>query len=215
MNALKRLISFAYDNFGPILIYAGLHRAYGARVAVIGSLAFAAVEIAIKLRRGTPFTGFFKFTVAITAVFGILDLTLTDATFGRFESVLTNLVTAGYFGMTLRGPRSFIQEWAEKKRGSPLTDPNAILRCQMLTVVWTAYFVLKAGFYTWANLHYSWEQAMVLRSVVGTASFYALLGWSIFFGRSTLERLQAWGCLPRVDAVAALHYPRDSCKTNI
>jgi intracellular septation protein A len=196
MEMIKRLLAFALSNFGPLIVFYGVNSFYGIRVAVIASITFSFLEIIYKLIKKTPFSGFFKFSVCITVVFGILDLCIQTPIFFKYEAAITNIITGIYFGMTLKGSRSFIQEWIEKKNGKPLTSPNSILRARILTVVWTSYFFIKAGFYTYIGANYSIEEAMLIRTGAGTISFYALLGVSIFFGRPILNFFQKRGLLP-------------------
>ena len=203
MKSVVRILKFAFDNFGPLIVFYAVNRSFGLRSAVVASAAISALEIVWKFYRKAPFTGFFKFSVVVTVVFGVLDLWVKTPIFFRYEASLSNVVTGVYFGMTVRSAKSFIQEWIEKRDGKPMTDADAILRCRMLTVVWTAYFFAKAGIYGYLSTRYSMEEAMLIRSTAGTASFYALLALSIFAGRPVLVFLQSRGLLPMAAAPRA------------
>lgn len=196
MNQALRLATFAFRNFGPLIVFYAANHFYGMRTAVIAAVLFGFAEIVLHLARKEKLTSFFKFTLLVTIVFGVLDLTMSTPVFFKFESAITNVITGIYFGMTLRGPKSFIQEFMEKRNGIEMTSRNAIFRCRIITIVWTTYFFLKAGFYAYVANRYSVEQAMMIRSTVGTASFYGLLGLSLFFGRKIVIFFQRNGLLP-------------------
>jgi intracellular septation protein A len=191
MKSLLRVLVFAVNNFGPLIGFYVINSFYGFRTAILVSIAIVVVEVLYKLIRKREFTGFFWFSVLITLVFGALDLWVQTPIFFRYESVITNIITGIYFGMTLRpSSKSFIQEWVEKKEGKPLENPTRILRTRLVTGVWTFYFFAKAAFYLYVNQHYSYEQAFWIRTTIGTGSFYALLGISIFWSRPILNFLQ-------------------------
>lgn len=197
MEQVIRILKFAISNFAPLIVFYAVNHYYDLRTAIIAAIAVSAIEIGFKLITKTPFTGFFKFSVLVTAVFGALDLAIKTPIFFQYEAAVTNVITGIYFGMTVRASKSFIQEWVEKKNGKPVTDGNAILRCRILTIVWTVYFFLKAAIYVYVSSHYSLEQAVVIRSGLGSASFYGLLAISIFFGKPILVFFQDRGLLPK------------------
>jgi intracellular septation protein A len=191
-----RLLRFAFDEFGPLLVFWSAVRFADIKTAIIVSTAWSIGQISYKIYKKERFTNFFKFSAAMTVVFGILDTWMTTPVFFKYESVFTNIVTGIYFAMTLRTNKSFIQEWVEKKNGTSMENRNAILRCQILTLVWTQYFFAKAAYYFYVASNYSLEEAILIRSTVGTVSFYALLGVSIVFGKRILTFFQTRGLLP-------------------
>ena len=196
MQQIFRVIQFAISNFGPLIVFYFANHYYGLRTAIVASLIFSAFEIAYKLMQKTQFTGFFKFSVLITVIFGGLDLLIKTPVFFQYEAAITNVITGVYFGMTIFGTKSFIQEWVEKKNGETLTNQNSVLRCKMLTIVWTTYFFVKAGIYFYVSSRYSIDDAIIIRSTFGSASFYGLLAISILFGKKILVFFQEKRLLP-------------------
>lgn len=193
---MLKIINFALLNFGPLIVFYAVNHFYGLRTAIITSIAVAIIEVIYMILKKKTITGFFKFTVVVTLIFGILDLFVATPVFFQYEPTLTNIITGIYFGMTLWSEKSFIQEWAEKKAGTTIKNPDAILRYRILTVVWTIYFFVKAGIYAYVSRQYSIEKALIFRSTVGTISFYGLLAVSIFFGTKIIMFFQQRGLLP-------------------
>ena len=201
MEAVKRILLFVSSNFGPLIVFYGANHFYGLRNAILISIVFSIADIGYKLFRKQPLTGFFLFSVLVTLVFGSLDLLIKDSIFFRYEAAITNIITGIYFGLTIWSSKSLIQEFVEKKIGKPVTDLNAILRLRMITVVWTIYFFIKAGWYVFLSAHYSIEEALLIRTTVGSVSFYALLAISIIYGKKILSFFQERGFLPRYPEV--------------
>ena len=196
MNQLMKIIQFAFNNFGPLIVFYGVNHFYGLRTAIISSIVFSVVEVVYLFIKKIPFTGFLRFSVLITLIFGTFDLLLKTPIFFQHEATITNLIVGIYFGMTIWSSKSMIQEFVEKKNGKPITDLNALLRLRILTIVWAIYFIAKAGWCFYLSEHYSIEEALLIRSTAGTISFYALLAASIFLGRKILLFFQRRGFLP-------------------
>jgi len=55
---------------------------------------------------------------------------------------------------------------------------------------------LKAAFYVWVARHYSLERALVIRGIVGNATLYPLMAFSIFGSRSIFLALKKFSLLP-------------------
>jgi hypothetical protein len=69
---------------------------------------------------------------------------------------------------------------------------------RLFTLLWAAYFFVKAAVYLWLGLMLPLEQALAVRSVVGTASFAAMIGLS-FQGRRLFFLCRWLGLLPAVE----------------
>ena len=196
MEPLIRIAKFAFNNFGPLIVFYLVNHFYGLRIAVVAGVISGFLEVGYQLIRRKKITNLFKFTLLVTIVFGVLDLTMNSPVFFKYESVITNIITGVFFSLTIWAPKSVIQEFMEKRRGIEITDPNAVLRCRIITVIWALYFFIKAGFYVYVSSRYSIERAMIIRSTLGTGSFYALLGLSLVFGKKVISYFQKIGMLP-------------------
>lgn len=185
MSRLAELLGFVYENFAPLVVFAAVNRAAGLRAGIAAAIVFSIVDVAVRLARGKSVTRLYAFCFVTTLLFGAIDLYATDPFIFRYESVATNLLTAGFFGITLFRGKPLIEELAEKT-----TSPEKMARADVreylwvLTLVWTLYFVAKAAVYGWVSYRYSIEEAMAFRASVGTVSIAALL-----FGERLLRPL--------------------------
>jgi uncharacterized membrane protein len=183
---VKRVLSllrFVFESFGPLVVfYATLHF-FGLMTAIAVTVVTTFAEVVYRLAKREKVTRLFKMSAALTLAFGAVDLLMQRSVLFRFEAVITNCLVGAYFGSSLFGPKSMIEELYEKSRspGDEPPPPEAASYQRGLTRVWTGYFFAKAAFYLWVTLHYTLEQAVVIRSAVGTASLVALLGGERLF----------------------------------
>jgi len=153
----------------------------------------------VRLRKQTV-TAFLKFSITVTLLFGVVDLYFKGPFLFRYEAVLSNVVTGVFFGLTLRGDKSIIQEFAERRavatgKSVPI-NPDTIQYFRLCSGVWTVYFFLKAAVYAWIAHRYELETALAIRLVVGNVTFYALLFTSIFLARPIILLLRRLGLAP-------------------
>jgi len=198
MKKIGGLIGFLLLQFGPILVFYGANHFYGLKAALIASTIWTAGEIAFQVARKKPLSTFFKFSAAVTLVFGSLDVYLRRSVFFRYEAALTNVLVGIYFASTLFGEKPLIQEFAESQgllANLELTSDRKYY-FKFLTVMWSAYEFLMAGFYIWVASNYTLEQGLAIRGVVGNATFYGLLFISIFGAKSIKQVLGKLRLLP-------------------
>ncbi len=132
-----------------------------------------------------PITAFFKFSALTSVVFGLADLTLDDAVFFNYEAVFTNVITGIFFVIGAFRNKPLIQEFAEMRRKfDEPNSPELIYFFRIFTLVWAAYFFVKAGLYVCLALSsISTEEKIAIRATAGSASLYAMMAISIFGGR--------------------------------
>lgn len=199
MDKLKNVVGSMLPDLAPGLVFFVANHYWGLRAAVLGSLAFLAVDLTRKACLREKPSAIYVYSAVITCVFGGVDLYLQRALFLRYEAALTNLLTAGFFAATLRGGRSIIQEFAEKAmqaEGKAVTADH-VYYFRLWTAVWVCYFLAKTGVYAWlAASPISLERLLIVRAVIGNVSLYALLAASIFGGRPAFFILRRWRLLP-------------------
>jgi intracellular septation protein A len=184
-----------------LLVFWALLTLGGLRLAIAGAVLFVVLDAARRWRGGHAFTRVWLLSNALTVVFGTVDLIATTPFLLATQSVVTNLATGLAFIVGARGPKSMIQEVAEQGRGEPFPDRADIGRFfRWFTLVWAAYFLLKAGFYLWLAQELSLERAMAVRSVVGSASLVLLIAASFSQGRRLFLLCQRLGLLPKQDS---------------
>ncbi|MBL7672123.1 MAG: septation protein IspZ [Bdellovibrionaceae bacterium] len=184
MEKIKGIALFFYKNFGPLIVFYVANHFWGLKTAIAVSLVFTVAEIIHYKISKKEITTFFKFSVALTFVFGVLDLTLENAFFYKIEATVTNLFTAFFFGITLFQPKPLIQQFAEQQ-GRTLKEQSIdkTFFFRLLTMVWTFYFILKAILYLWINLNSDLEQGLIVRTIIGNVSFGIMLFVSIGLAR--------------------------------
>ncbi len=96
----------------------------------------------------------------------------------------------------LAAEKTVIQDFYEKgENPKPVTRDRAAY-FRLLTAAWVLYFLAKAGAYFWIARHYSLERGLLLRTIVGSGSFYAMLFISIAGSKKIFAALKGRGLLP-------------------
>jgi uncharacterized membrane protein len=137
----------------------------------------------------------------MTLVFGFADLWLEKSVFFVYEPCVTNLLSAVFFGASLFSKKTIIQEFRESrelKKGTKLKSPEKALIAyfRLLTGIWVAYFILKAGVYFWLASRYSIEETLAIRVVIGSGSLYGFILLSVFGSRFIFPILKRFRLLP-------------------
>jgi intracellular septation protein A len=196
-------LRFVYDNFAPLIVFLGAKQFLGLKPAIAAAVGLGFVDLVARLVRRAAVPRLYLFSFIVTVVFGAVDLYAATPFVFAYEATVTNLLTAGFFGITLVRGTPLIQEIAEKamssdKAGRP--DVRAYLR--LLTGVWTAYFVAKAFFYAYVGYTYDIDRAVAIRSATGAASLVALLFGERLARKPLFGWLQRRGVLPPAPAPA-------------
>jgi len=193
LGALARVL---FDNFGPVIVFYGVNHFYGLKMAIIASTVFSIAEIVLKALRGAKVTPLFKFTAVITLVFGCVDLYAQQSLLFKYESVATSLFLGIFFASSIFGGKTVIQEYTEAQGDQRPVTADRVAYFKILTGVWVLYFGLKAAAYYWIASNYSLEQSLVIRTVVGSGTLYAMLFVSIFGSKKIFPLLKKYGLLP-------------------
>jgi intracellular septation protein A len=194
---IRALLRFAYDNFLPLIIFVGAKAAFGLKAAIGAAIAISVVDLSVRLVRRTKISRLYLFTFAVTAVFGAIDLYAATPFVFAYEPAFTNLLTAGFFGITLFRGTPLIEELAVKTmpaEEAARSDVRAYLR--VLTWVWTGYFVAKAALYGYVGYAYDIDRGIAVRSIVGPVSLVALLFGERVVRKPFFALLQRLGVLP-------------------
>jgi intracellular septation protein A len=186
-------------DFGPLLIFWILTLSFGLKPAIAGSVLFILGNSLWRWRRGLPFTRIYLLASVLTVVFGGVDLLSATPFMLKYEAVITNAFTGIAFVAGARGPRPLVMELAEQRQGTPHPERPDITRFfQLFTLLWAAYFFVKTGFYLSIAALMPMTQAMLVRSVIGTASLALMVVLSATQGRRLFRLCQWMGWLPAV-----------------
>ncbi len=176
-RAAELLRAGLYD-FAGIAVFYALLWTLGLKAAIAGTIVFVVIDVVRRRRRGLGFPRIYVISSAMVVVFGLIDLWSKNPFMIKYEGVISSLVVAGMFAAGARG-RSLIQELAEQQHGGPLPGGPEIPRfMQLLTLMWAAYFALKAVAYLWIGMVMPIERALEVRSVLGTVSLLVMMGIS-------------------------------------
>lgn len=192
-----KLAKWILENFGAILLFQAALHFFGLRPAISLSLAYVVAELIYLKIQNRSVTSFMKFSYALVIVFSLADLYLQNSPFFAFEPVATNLAVAVYFGMSLLKEKTIIEELAEQQgRTSSDRNPDKTFFFQFLTSVWFGYYILKTIIYAWLALYTSLETSFIIRMIIGSISFYAMLTISIGFRRQIWWLLEILKWMP-------------------
>ncbi len=124
------------------------------------------------------FTRLYLLVSGLTLVFGAVDLWATSPFMLKYEAAVTNIATGAAFVAGAMGGKPIIQEVAEQRGEAfpPTREIRAFFR--LFTLVWAAYFFIKAVFYVWIVWTLPMLQAMALRSVIGSISLGVMIAIS-------------------------------------
>jgi intracellular septation protein A len=205
MTVVLGALRWVLADFGPLLMFWALDLSFGLKPAIAGSVLFIVGDSLWRWRRRLKFTRVYVLASTLTVVFGGVDLLSATPFMLKYEAVITNAFTGFAFVAGARGPRPLIMELAEQRQGAPFPERADVTRFfQLFTLLWAGYFFVKAAFYIGVAALLPMTQAMLLRSVVGSASMALMVALSVTQGRRLFRLCQSMGWLPRVPEVATV-----------
>ena len=197
-DRVQKLLLFIYDNFAPLVVFYAAEHLISLRGAIVASVVFGIVDMAGRVLRQSSITKLYRFSFVTTLLFGAIDLNSTNPFIFKYESVVTNILTAGFFGITLFRGKPLIQDVAEKTMPPEKAARRDIQDyLKFLTFAWTGYFLIKAGLYAYVSYRYPFDEAMAFRSLFGTATLVIML-----FGER-LVRKSIYRFLSKMNWIAA------------
>ena len=202
MSRLLAVVRFALAEFGPLLVFWMLAATLGVKPAILGSILFIVVDAAWRWRKRLKFTRLYLLTSALTLVFGLVDLASTSPFMLKYEAVITNAATGLAFVAGAVGEKPIIQEVAEQRGEIFVATAEVRGFFRLFTLVWAAYFFLKAAAYLWMAWTMPMLEAMALRSVAGGVSLGLMIVISATQGRRLFFLCRRIGLLPKPEARA-------------
>lgn len=197
---MKRIIGslrYVLAEFGPLVIFWGLALTVSTKAGIGGSILAILAGVAWRLWHGQSFTRLYILVAVLTVVFGSIDLASDSPFMLVYESALTNTVTGIAFIIGTYGKKPMLQELAEQRSSIPFPDrPDMRRFFQIFTLLWVAYFFLKAAFYVWVARTMPLTEAMALRSLVGGTSLGLMILLSTTQGKRLFMLCRKLGLLP-------------------
>ncbi len=150
MSRLYAVACFAFAEFGPLIVFWALAATLGVKPAILGSVLFIVADAVWRRRKGLPFTRLYLLTSGLTLVFGLVDLASTSPFMLKYEAAVTNVATGLAFVAGAFGEKPMLQEVAEQRGENFVATAEIRAFFRLFTLIWAAYFFLKAAFYVWA-----------------------------------------------------------------
>ncbi len=182
MREFAAAFRFLASEFGPLIVFWALALGFNTKTAIAGSLLTILVASGLKLYRRQSFTRLYLIVSALTLAFGAVDLCVATPFLLVYEAPITNVLTGAAFVVGAFGEKPMVQELAEKRADIPQTQEMRRF-FRLFTLVWAAYFLLKAAFYLWLAATLPLKEALALRSVLGSLSLGLMIALSVTQGR--------------------------------
>jgi intracellular septation protein A len=197
VTKLAAVARFALAEFGPLIVFWLLALAFGIKPAILGSTAFIIADAVWRWRKGLKFTRLYSLVSALTLVFGFVDLVATSPFMLKYEAAVSNVVTGIAFVVGALGEKPIIQEIAEQRGESFVATDEIRTFFRLFTLVWAAYFFLKAILFVWMAWTMPMLEAMALRSAIGGVSLGLMIAISVTQGRRLFFLCRRFGLLPK------------------
>ena len=197
MPKLIAVARFALAEFGPLIVFWLLAATLGVKPAILGSIMFIIGDAIWRWRKGLKFTRLYVLVGALTLVFGFVDLVSTSPFMLKYEAVVSNAATGLAFVAGALGEKPIIQEIAEQRGESFVATDEIRAFFRVFTLVWAAYFFLKAVLFLWMAWTMPMLEAMALRSVIGGVSLGLMIAISTTQGRRLFFLCRRFGLLPK------------------
>ena len=190
---MKQSLPLILQSFLPLIAFYGFEHFFGLKAAIAGTIVVAIAEFAYRRWKKEDLGAFFYFVTISTVGFGLIDVFSTNTSFFKYEPALTNVLTAFYFAWGAMTPKPMLQELVEKtkKISSEHFQEELVLYFRILTWLWVLYFFGKGiVYYVIADEPDATVDKMILvRSVVGNVSMFAMVGVSWLMGKPIVRYL--------------------------
>ena len=184
MRNLTALFRSVIAELGPLIVFWTLAVSVGLKVAIAGSMATIALQSAAKLYRRERFTRLYLIVSSLTLAFGAVDLYAATPFLIVYEAPITNVLTGAAFVAGAFGETPMLQELALRRPDADLPASAEVRRFfRLFTLIWAAYFFLKAAGYLWLAATLPLTQALALRSILGALSLGLMIALSVTQGR--------------------------------
>ena len=202
MSRLLAVARFVLAEFGPLLVFWTLATMLGVKPAILGSILFIVADAAWRRVKRLTFTRLYLLVSALTLVFGFVDLLSTSPFMLKYEAAISNAATGLAFAAGALGEKPILQEVAEQRGESFVATNEVRAFFRLFTLVWAAYFFLKAAAFFWMAWTMPMLEAMALRSLIGGVSLGLMIAVSTTQGRRLFFVCRRLGLLPKPDEPA-------------
>jgi intracellular septation protein A len=196
MTRIVAALRFAVAEFGPLIVFYALASLFSVKIAIAGTLVAILVDSALRFYRRQPFTRLYLVVSALTLGFGAVDLYARTPFLLVYEAPITNVLTGLAFVVGAFGDKPMLQELAEQRPGASIPQTEEARRFfRLFTLIWAAYFFLKAAGYVYLAATMPMKEAIALRSVLGSLSLAIMTALSVSQGRRLFLLMRRLGWL--------------------
>jgi intracellular septation protein A len=190
------LLAFAAAEFGPLIVFLALSTAFNVKIAIAGAVAATLIDAGWRAIAGRPFTRLYLIVTALTLGFGAVDLYVATPFLIVYEAPITNALVGVAFVAGAFGEKPMLMEMAQARSAErfPVTAQTRRF-FRLFTLIWAAYFFLKALGYLWLAATLPLAEAVLLRSVLGGISLALMSALSFTQGRRLFDLCRRWGWL--------------------
>ena len=180
VTRLAKILAMILREFGGLVLFLVVNACVGLKPAIGVTLAFVFIDGLRHAIQHKPVGKLWLLSNGLALVFGTIDLHAANPFMLRYEASISNLVTGIAFAIGAFGAKPMIQQIAEDRQGHAFPPDRPDLRAffRAFTLVWAGYFLIKAGVYLWLAQTLSFNQAIELRSLIGSGSFVLMLAVS-------------------------------------
>lgn len=182
---LRSAAAFAAKNFATPIVFYVVFEEVGIKPAIAFAVGVAALQTLVHLIFKWRFSLFFILATGFTVLFGSMDLVIATPRYFRLEAFVQNLTIGVLFLVTLATQKSMIWRLVMSMPGEfrPRINEVSDRYLRRLTIVWAAYFIIKAFVFLYLALKVNLGELYIYRVVLGNGS--ALL---LFFGEVLYRR---------------------------
>lgn len=185
---------FLGETFAPLVVFYAFEHLVSLLAAIISGIVCGLAIVALQLKREKKASGFTLFVAASVVGFGILDLRYQTGFFVKLEPALGNAISGLFFIGSVLWGKPVIIEFAERSLGRRMDRARGYLA--VWTLLWGLFFFLRSGTYVWMAYNVSLDRALVIRGVLGPASFVGMfvVEWAVRFlvyGKRAFRRPEA------------------------
>jgi intracellular septation protein A len=204
MSKLAAALRFIFAEFAPLIVFWALTVTLGVKGGIAGSLAAILIDSASRRMQRRPFTRLYLVVSFLTLAFGTVDLFAKTPFLIVYEAPITNLLTGAAFVVGAFGAKPMVQELAEARPNANIPQTQEVRRFfRLFTLIWAAYFFLKALIYLWIAATLPLTEALALRSAGGALSLGVMIALSVTQGRRLFGVFRWLGWLGAHEATAA------------
>lgn len=178
MKRLSGALVSLFHMFGGLILYWVVLLMFGIKPAIAVTLVFIVAECCWRLATRRPFPVLWWFSNSMALIFGAIDLYANTPFMLRYEATVSNLLTAAFFAAGAFGEKPLVLQFAQRSPNAatiPTDRPELMRFFRAFTLLWAAYFFVRAVVFFWIMQRPSLSSALLLRTLTGWGSLGVMI----------------------------------------